>query len=100
MSVFILVIITLCPLLYCYHLEKDERVRCFTFNVFIMSCYFYVLWLFLTVPWVALQCVIVVFTDYHFFTTMGPGFFMYTNYLINLKQLYQRLWIIFFCNMH
>ena len=33
--------------------------------LFSYGCLVYVLWLFLTVPWVGLQCVIVVFPDYN-----------------------------------
>ena len=44
-----------------------------------------VLWLFLTVPWVGLQCVIVVFPDHthlFFYTIFKRGYTMY-----NLKQV-------------
>ena len=47
---------------------KRELVARFGLIVFLMSCDFYVLWLFIVVPWVGLQCVIVVFPDHtHFF---------------------------------
>ena len=44
----------------CNHLYGEKRVGCFTLIVFLMSCGS-VLSLFLTVPCVGLQCVIVVF---------------------------------------
>ena len=45
------------------HLDGEERAGCFNFNFILMSCDMTVgvLWLFLMVPWVGLQCVIVVF---------------------------------------
>ena len=45
-----------CVLLNCNHLDGEERAGCFTLIVFSD-----VLWLFVTVPCVGLQCVIVVF---------------------------------------
>ena len=58
--VFVLVCITLCPFSCSNHLEEEDYV----FIVSPMSCHLYVLWLFLAVPWVGLQCVIVVFPDH------------------------------------
>ena len=43
------------------YLEEEEKAGCFAFVVIRMSCYCLVPWFFLTVPWVGLQCVIVVF---------------------------------------
>ena len=66
--VFVLVCIILCPFWFCnHHLDKEERTGCFAFFVFRMSCYCIVLWLFLTVPWICLQCLIVVFPDHTHF---------------------------------
>ena len=53
-------LITLCSFQICNHLEEEEKAGCFAIIDLQMYCY-YVLWLFLTVPWVGLQCVIVVF---------------------------------------
>ena len=52
--------------LVCNHLEEEETACCFAFVVLPSECLVtvYVLWLFLTVPWVGLQCVIVVFPDH------------------------------------
>ena len=46
---------------FCNHLDVKERAGCFAITVFLAVS---VLWFFLTVPWVGLQCVIVVF-PYH-----------------------------------
>ena len=54
----------LCVLLLCNHLDGEERAGCFTLTVFLMSSAVSVLWLFLTVLWVSLQKVIVLFPDY------------------------------------
>ena len=62
--VFVLGFITLSPFYFCNHLDKEEKTSCFAFIVFRMFCYFNRLWLFLTVPLVGLQCVIVVFPDH------------------------------------
>ena len=35
--VFVLLFITLCPFLFCNHLEKEERAGCFAFIVLGMS---------------------------------------------------------------
>ena len=45
----------------CNHLVKKERVNCFTLIVFLLLSAFGTLCLFLTLPLVGLQCVIVVF---------------------------------------
>ena len=45
----------------CYHLDGEKRAGCFTLTVFLVTVS--VLWLFLTVPWIGLQCVILVFPD-------------------------------------
>ena len=49
---------TLCPFLFCSHLDGEERAASFTLIVIVI-----VLLLFLTVQWVGLQCMIVVFPD-------------------------------------
>ena len=64
MFVFVLLCITLCPFWFCSHLEEEESGCCYAFIVLQMYCYIYVMWLFLAVPWVGLQCVIVVFFDH------------------------------------
>ena len=51
-------------LVFLNHLEEEERAGCFAFIVFRMSCYCNVPWLFLTMPWAGLQCVVVVFPDH------------------------------------
>ena len=63
MLVFVLVGITLCPFLFGNHLDEEERAGCF---VLIVLCLVTVnvLWLFLSVPWVGLQCVILVFPEH------------------------------------
>ena len=49
--------------IFCNHLEEEEKAGCFAFIVLQMSCYCKCLWLFLTVSWVGLQCIIVIFPD-------------------------------------
>ena len=61
MFIFVLLCITLCPFEFCNHLEEEEKTGCLAFIVLQMYFSIYVLWLFLMVPWVGLQCVIVVF---------------------------------------
>ena len=63
MFVFVLLYITLFPFYFCNHLEEEEKAGCFAVIVLQMYCYFNVLWFFLSVPWVGLQCVILVFLD-------------------------------------
>ena len=51
--VFLLLCITLCPFLFCNHLEEEEKAGCFAIIVFYRCIItINVLWLFLTVPWV------------------------------------------------
>ena len=38
MFVFVLVYITLCPFLFCNHLDEKGRAGCFAFIVFLMYC--------------------------------------------------------------
>ena len=51
---------------FCNHLKEEEKFKagCFAFIVFRCFANVNVLWLFLMVPWVGLQCLIVVFPDY------------------------------------
>ena len=51
-------------ILVCNHLEEEGRAGCFAFVSYECLVTVYVVWLFLTVPWVGLQCVIVVFLDH------------------------------------
>ena len=64
MFVFVLLCITLCPFEFCNHLEEEESAGCFAFVVLRMSCYCKCSVTLLTVPWVGLQCVIMVFSDH------------------------------------
>ena len=50
--------------LFCNHLDRADSDDCFTFLVFLVSCDCFVVFLFLIVPWVGLQCVIVVFSGH------------------------------------
>ena len=47
-----------------YYFDQERGDCCLTFFVLPLSCYVNVLWLFLAVPWVSLQCVIVFFHDH------------------------------------
>ena len=70
MLICVLVCVTLCSFLFCNNLDEEERTGCFAYTVIWMSCCLVavnVLWLFLTVPWVGLQCAIVVFPDHTHF---------------------------------
>ena len=47
------------------HLEEEEKAGCFAFIVLQMYCYYTCsVWFFLKVPWVGLQCVVLVFPDH------------------------------------
>ena len=64
--------------------RKRERAGCFDFNVLPCLVTVYVLWLFLTVTWVGLQLVIVVFSDHTHFCQclnmcMPLGFTLHIN---------------------
>ena len=50
---------------FVFHLSfaEEEKAGCFAIVVLQMYSHTNVLWLFLTVPWVGLQCVIVVSPD-------------------------------------
>ena len=51
-------------LLFCKHHDEEERAGCFALIAFLSLVTVNVPLLFLTVPWVGLQCVIVVFPDH------------------------------------
>ena len=55
MFVFVLLCITLCPFLFCNHLEEEWKAGCFTVLSYRCLVTVNVLWLFLTVPLVDLQ---------------------------------------------
>ena len=57
MFVFVFLCITLCPFQFCKRLVEEEKAGCFAIYVLQMR-------LFLMVPWIGLQCVIVVFPDH------------------------------------
>ena len=59
---YVLLYVSLCPLLFCNHLDGEERAGCFAKFVFLMSrdCCVALL----AVPWVSLQFVIVAFPDH------------------------------------
>ena len=59
--VLVLVYITLSPFLFCNHLQEEERGGCFLLLSYGCLVTVSALWPFLTVPWVVLRCVIVVF---------------------------------------
>ena len=60
----LLVCVTLCPFKFCNNLDEEETADYFVFIVLMISCFCYVLWHFLSVPWIGLQCVIVIFPDH------------------------------------
>ena len=51
-----LVCITLCPFYFCNIFEEEERSGCFALLSYRCIVSVNVLWLFLMVPWVGLQC--------------------------------------------
>ena len=59
---YVLLCVTLYPFKFCNHLDGEERGGCFAF-FYLHWCLAIVVWLFLTVPLVCLQFVIVVFPD-------------------------------------
>ena len=63
--------VPLCPLLLCNYLNGEERAGCFA--SFVSWCLVIVVWLFLTMPRVCLQLVIVVFPGHtHLLFVFGP----------------------------
>ena len=59
--ILVLLCSTKCPFELCNHLAEEERAGCFTLIVLLCHLTVIVLSLFLMVPWVGLQCVIVAF---------------------------------------
>ena len=53
----------MCLSQFCNYLDGEERAGCLTVSFWCLVIVI-VLWLFATVPWVGLQCVIVVFPDH------------------------------------
>ena len=66
-SVFVFVLLYIVPFLVLQSSVQEESVSCFAFIASQSLVTVHVLWLFLTVPWVALRCVIVVFLDHTHF---------------------------------
>ena len=54
----------------CNHLNEEEMADCFAFLPFLCLVTINVVWFFLTVPWVGLECVIVVFPDHTYFPSV------------------------------
>ena len=63
MIVFVLVCITLCLSIFAIILTRKRKLIALVLLSFLYLVYVNFLWLFLSVPWVGLQCVIVVFPD-------------------------------------
>ena len=57
----------MCPFQFCNHLDEEERAGCFVLIVFLVIITVNIMWLFLTMPWVGLQCVILAFPDHTHF---------------------------------
>ena len=64
MLVFVLVFVIKCPFLFCNHIGEEERAGCYVLLSFGCLVTANVLWLFLMMSWVGLQCVIVEFPDH------------------------------------
>ena len=60
-SVSVLYFVTLCPFLFCDHLDGEEREMAAMLSLS-SWCLVVVVWLFLSVAWVCLQFVIVILT--------------------------------------
>ena len=60
-SVIVLYFVTLCPFLFYNHLDGEERELAALLSLS-SWCLVIVVWLFLSVPWVCLQFVIVILT--------------------------------------
>ena len=58
-SVIVVYFVTLCPFLFCNHLDGEERELAALLSLS-SWCLVIVVWLFLSVPWVCLQFVIVI----------------------------------------
>ena len=61
--VFVLVHITLCPFLFCNHFNEKEKTGCLLLSSLCCLYTVNVLLIFLTVPWIGLQYMSVVFPD-------------------------------------
>ena len=68
-SVIVLYFVTLCPFLFCDHLDGEERELAALLSLS-SWCLVIVVWLFLSVPWVCLQFVIVILTYYFWVSFM------------------------------
>ena len=77
MSVFVLVCITLCPFQFC----KIELIALLLLSYRCLATV-YAVWLFLTMPWIDLQCVIVVFPDH---THLLFYLFIFIVYASNIR---------------
>ena len=75
---------SLCSFEFCNHLVEKEKGNCFAIIVLQMYCYYNVLWLFLMVPWVGLQYVIMVSTDYTHFLYMMLHYFFRNHQVTHL----------------
>ena len=65
----VLYFVTLCPFLFCDHLDEEERGLAALLSLS-SWCLVIVVWLFLSVPWVCLQFVIVILTYYFWVSFM------------------------------
>ena len=71
--VIVLYFVTLCPFLFCDHLDGEERELAALLSLS-SWCLVIVVWLFLSVPWVCLQFVIVILTILGVIHANGDGF--------------------------
>ena len=62
--VFVWLCITMCPFYFAIILKRNRKLVALILLSYRFILTLNVLWLFLTVPWVGLQCVIVVFPDH------------------------------------
>ena len=67
---YVLLCVTLCPFLFCNHLDGEERAGCFAKFVFLVSGV--VVLLFLAVSWFSLRFAIVVFPDQAHLLILDP----------------------------
>ena len=89
MFVFVLLCITLCPFYFCNHLEEEEKASCLSLLSYRCTVTINVLWLFFAVPWVGMQCVIVIFPDILTYFLMGR--YRYVSFMKSLDFDYGRL---------
>ena len=64
LSLFCYALLCVHSTVLCYYLEEEEKAGCFAIIVLQMYFIINIMWFFLMVRWVGLQCVIVVFPDY------------------------------------